>query len=395
MGAGDPLKGAALKFIILVGVISLLSDLTYEGARSISGPFLGSLQAGAVVVAVVAGLGEFLGYALRLASGYLADRTERYWSITLVGYTLNLVAVPVLALAWRWEVAALLLLTERIGKAIRTPSRDALLSHACSTVGRGWGFGLHEAMDQLGAVAGPLTVAAVLYIHGTYQAGFAVLALPAILALLVLTAAARLYPKPQHLEIAAPRLETRGFTRPYWLYVGAVALIGAGFADFPLIAYHFRQADTVPATWVPLFYAVAMGVDALAAPILGHFFDRQGMAVLLAVPPLSAFAAPLVFWGGFSWALLGMVLWGVGMGAQESILKAALAELSPAHRRATAFGIFHTGFGLCWFLGSALMGFFYGISLTTLIVFSVITQFMAVPLLFLVSREVCLVPRHP
>lgn len=395
MAARGPATSAALKFIILVGVVSLFSDMTYEGARSVSGPFLGTLQASALVVGVVAGLGEFLGYALRLASGYLADRTAKYWFITLAGYSLNLMAVPLLALAWRWEAAAFLLLTERLGKAIRTPSRDAMLSHACSAVGRGWGFGLHEAMDQLGAVTGPLVVAAVLYKQGTYQAGFAALAVPALLAMLTLTIAARLYPQPQRLEIAAPRLEARGFQRPYWLYVGAVALIGAGFADFPLIAFHFRRADTVPAAWVPLFYAAAMGVDAVSALILGRLFDRRGMPVLLVVPLLSAFAAPLVFLGGFSWAFMGMLLWGVGMGAQESILKAALAEMSPGHRRATAFGIFHTGFGFGWFLGSVLMGFLYEVSLTAVIGFAVITQLLAIPLFWLVSRELCLIPRQP
>jgi len=384
---------AAWKFIVLVGVISLFSDLTYEGARSISGPFLGSLQAGAIAVGVVAGLGEFIGYALRLASGYLTDRLGKYWLITGVGYSLNLFAVPLLALAGSWQIAALLLLTERLGKAIRTPARDAMLSYAAAEVGRGWGFGFHEAMDQIGATLGPLVVAAVLYFQGGYRTSFAALLIPAILAMLVITAAARLYPHPQRLERSAPRFETRGLTRPYWLYVAAVALIGAGYADFPLIAYHWQRTGVVPATWIPLFYAVAMGVDAVAALILGRLFDRLGMSVIMAMPVLSALFAPLVFWGSFPWALTGMVLWGIGMGGLESIMKAALAEMVPRDRRATGFGIFHTGFGLFWFLGSALMGVLYEVSLGSLIVFSMMVQFLALPLFFLISREVCLVPR--
>ena len=384
---------AAWKFIILVGVVSLFSDMTYEGARSISGPFLGVLQAGAITVAVVSGLGEFLGYALRLGSGYLADRTEKYWAITLVGYSLNLLAVPLLALAGSWEVAGLLLLLERVGKGIRTPARDAMLSHATTEVGRGWGFGFHEAMDQLGATTGPLLVAAVFYYQGSYQAGFAALLGPAVLALLVLVTAARLYPQPRHLEVSTPKLETKGLSRPYWLYVGAVGLMGAGYADFPLIAYHFRQGDILPAHWIPIFYAVAMGVDALAALILGRLFDRLGMPVLIAAPLLSAFFAPLVFLGGFLGALAGMALWGIGMGALESIMKAALAEMVPKDRRATGYGIFHTGFGLFWFLGSALMGILYEASLGALIAFSVISQLLSIPLLVLVSKELCLVHR--
>ena len=386
-------KAAAWKFIILVGVVSLFSDMTYEGARSISGPFLGELKASAAVVGVVAGLGEFLGYTLRLGSGYLADRLGRYWLITFAGYSLNLLAVPLLALAGSWEIAAVLLMLERIGKAIRTPARDAMLSHATASVGRGWGFGFHEAMDQIGAVTGPLIVAAVLYYRGGYREGFAVLLLPAVLALVVITVAARLYPHPQHLEVSAPALETTGFTRPYWLYVVAVGLLGAGYADFPLIAYHFGKTALLPSEWIPLFYAVAMGVDAVAALVLGRLFDRLGMPVIMGTAALSAFFAPLVFLGGFNLALLGMVLWGIGMGSLESIIKAALAEMVPRDRRATGFGLFNAGFGFFWFLGSALMGFLYEFSLGALVAFSVTAQLLAIPVFLAVSRRECLQPR--
>ena len=393
IGSKDLSKAAAWKFIILVGVVSLFSDMTYEGARSITGPFLGMLNASATVVGIVAGLGEFIGYALRLVSGYLTDRLGRYWSITFVGYALNLFVVPLLALAGNWEFAALLILMERMGKAIRTPARDAMLSHATTEVGRGWGFGFHEAMDQIGAMLGPLIVAAVLYFNGGYRAGFAYLLIPAILAVLVITIAARLYPHPQHLEVSAPKLETKRLTHPYWLYVVAVGLIGAGYADFPLIAYHFGKAAVASPNWIPIFYAVAMGVDAVAALILGRLFDRLGMPVIMAVSILSALFAPLVFLGGFNLALLGMVLWGIGMGAQESIIKAALAEMVPRDRRATGYGIFNTGFGLFWFLGSALMGILYDFSLGSLIIFSVVIQLCSIPIFFRISKEICFVHR--
>ena len=386
-------QAAAWKFIILVGVVSLFSDMTYEGARSITGPFLGSLNANATIIGIVSGLGEFIGYALRLVSGYLTDRLGKYWAITFVGYALNLFVVPVLALAGNWEFAALLILMERLGKAIRTPARDAMLSHATTEVGRGWGFGFHEAMDQIGAMLGHLIVALVLYLNGGYRAGFAYLLIPAILAVLVITIAARLYPHPQHLEVTVPKLETKGLTQPYWLYVVAVGLIGAGYADFPLIAYHFGKAAVAPPNWIPIFYAVAMGVDAVAALILGRLFDRLGMPVIMAVSMLSALFAPLVFLGGFNLALLGMVLWGIGMGAQESIIKAALAEMVPRDRRATGYGIFNTGFGLFWFLGSALMGILYDFSLGSLIFFSVVIQLGSIPIFFRISKEICFVHR--
>lgn len=387
MNQPSPGLGKPWPFIILIGVISLFSDLTYEGARSISGPFLGSLQANALVVGVVAGLGEFLGYSLRLASGYVTDRLKKYWPICVAGYSLNLFAIPLLALVWRWEWAALLLILERTGKGIRTPARDAMLSHAVSTVGRGWGFGFHEAMDQLGAVTGPLLIAWVLYLGGTYRHAFAGLLVPALAAMAILGAASRLYPHPQHLEMPAPPRQTRAFTKPFWSYCLAMGLMAAGFVDFPLIAFHFSLFNLAPAPWIPLFYAIAMGVDALAALSLGKLFDRLGLPVIMGAIIATALSVPLVFLGGFYPALLGMVLWGVGMGAQESIVKAALAEMLPPDRRATGYGIFHTAFGLFWLAGSVALGGLYGLSIYLLVGFSVSLQLGAVLLLIRFSRK--------
>lgn len=394
MEAKNLTTGVAWKFILLVGIVSLFSDMTHEGARAITGPFLGVLGADAIVVSTVAGLGEFLGYAVRFISGSLADRTKRYWPITYIGYGLQMFAVPALALAWRWEVAAILILLERVGRAIRNPARDAMLSHATSQVGHGWGFGFHEAMDQTGAMVGPLLVAAVLYFRGDYRTGFAALLVSAILSVVVLVAASIIYPHPQHLEVVVPRLETEGLPRrPFWLYTAAMAMIGAGFADFPLIAYHFHQADILSKDLIPISYAIAMGVDGAAALILGRLFDRLSVSVLIIAALISAAFAPLVFLGSASLAFLGMIFWGVGMGAQESVIKAALAEMVPKNRRASAFGISQAVSGLFWLLGSVLMGFLYEYSLGALIIFSVIVQLGAVPCFFLVSREVCYVRR--
>jgi MFS family permease len=371
----------------LLGVVSLFADMTYEGARSITGPYLGALGASATVVGVVAGLGELLGYALRLASGYVADRTRRYWTLTVVGYLVNLGAVPLLALTGRWQAAAALMIAERIGKAIRTPARDAMLSHATQQVGRGWGFGLHEALDQVGAVAGPLVIAGVLLARSSYRVGFAVLVVPAALAIAVLVAARFLYPRPRDLEVDTPRLESAGLQRPFWIYLAGAALVGAGYADFPLIAFHFGQRAVLSATSIPVLYAVAMAVDALAALVFGRAFDRRGLSVLVAAVALSALFAPLVFLGGFAAALIGMVVWGIGMGAQESIMRAAVAEMVPPDRRGAAYGIFNTGYGVCWFLGSVAMGVLYDRSISVLVVFSMVAQLAAIPLLLWVKRE--------
>lgn len=380
-------KSPAVKFIILLGLVSLLADTTYEGARSIAGPYLALLGASGTVVGIVAGFGELVGYGLRLFSGYLSDRTRRYWAITLIGYALNLLAVPCLALAGKWEFAAELLVVERVGKALRTPARDAMLSYATKATGRGWGFGLHEAMDQIGAVLGPVIVTIVIATQNHYPTAFAVLAIPAILALSVLLTARWLYPYPQALEPTAPELQPQGLPKAYWIYLAAVAFVALGYVDFPLIAYHFKKASSVPGTWIPSLYAVAMGVDAVAALLFGRWFDRIGIAILMIVSLISAFFAPLVFLGGFSLAVLGMALWGIGMGAQESILRAAIAEMVSRERRGSAYGIFNTGFGVFWFLGSALMGVLYDLSLPALVTFSVATQLASIPLFFMVSKR--------
>ena len=313
--APQPLsKGAATKFVLLLGLVSLLADMTYEGARSVTGPFLQVLGANGTTVGIVAGLGELLGYGLRLVSGYWADRTGRYWAFTLTGYALNLLSVPLLALAGWWQIAALLIIAERTGKAIRTPARDAMLSYATHQTGRGWGFGLHEAMDQIGAVTGPLIVAAALLWGRGYRTSFAVLVVPALLALGVLTLSRIIYPRPRDFETAERRIEGKGLPRRFWLYVAAVGLVAAGYADFPIIAYHFQAKSIVSPGTIPLLYALAMGTDGIAALALGYLFDRAGLLVLVLAVTGSAFFAPLVFLGSLGVVIGGVALWGIGMG---------------------------------------------------------------------------------
>jgi MFS family permease len=378
----------ALRFVVLIGVVSLFADMTYEGARSINGPFLAILGASGTVVGVVSGLGELTGYALRLFSGYLSDKTQEYWAITFFGYAVNLIAVPLLALAGNWQIAAVLMMLERIGKAIRVPPRDAMLSCATQHMGRGWGFGLHEALDQLGAVTGPLIVAAVLYFRDGYQAAYGLLLIPALLALAMLTTARFLYPHPQDLEFSETRLQVQGFSKAFWLYVVAAALIAAGFADFPLIAYHFQKTSVAGPTLIPILYAVAMDVDAIAALVFGRLFDRIGLSTMILVAILSAFFAPLVFFGGFSLAILGMALWGIGMGAQESIMRAAVAGMVATERRGLAYGVFNTAYGISWFLGSVLIGILYDVSIPWLVAFSVTAQLASIPFFYFIRKQI-------
>ena len=378
----------ALRFVILIGVVSLFADMTYEGARSINGPFIAVLGASGTVVGIVSGLGELIGFSIRLVSGYFSDKTKGYWTITFLGYAVNLIAVPLLALAGNWQLAALLMIIERVGKGIRVPPRDAMLSYATQHMGHGWGFGLHEALDQLGAILGPLIMAAVLFFRDGYKTAYGVLLIPALLALAILTTARFLYPRPQDLEFSQTKLQVEGFSKNFWLYVFATALIAAGFADFPLIAYHFQKASIANEALIPILYAVAMGVDAVAALAFGRLFDRLGLSTMILVAVLSAFFAPLVFFGGFSLAVLGMVLWGIGMGAQESIMRAAIAGMIAPEQRGLAYGLFNTVYGIAWFVGSVLIGVLYDVSIPWLVVFSVVAQLASIPIFFSLRKRV-------
>lgn len=373
----------AFRFVLTIGIVNLFADLTYEGARSITGPFMGSLGASATVIGIVVGFGELLGYGIRSISGFLADKTHKYWLVAFVGYGINMLAVPALALAGNWPMAAALIIAERTGRAIRRPSVEAMISYAGKEIGHGWVFGLNEALDQGGATVGPLIVALVLYLKGGYRYGFAILLLSAGLCLGTLVVARVLYPRPHELEgKSAQFLQGKEFPKAYWLYVVAGALIAAGFADFALIAFHFQTSGSVSQNVIPVFYAVAMGVGAIAALVFGPLLDKVGLPILILVFFLSAFFAPFVFLGGAGAALIGMMLWGIGMGAQDSLLKAVLTKVVSTGKRSTAFGLFDTCFGVAWFLGSAAMGFLYDKSISTLIVFSVVAQFAALPIFF-------------
>ena len=382
-GAGH---SAAFRFVILIGIVSLFADMTYEGSRGITGPYLALLGASATVVGIVAGGGELLGYALRLVSGRLSDVTGRYWPVTLAGYVVQMAAVPALALAGSWQAAAFLIVLERVGKAMRNPPRDAMLAHATTEIGRGWGFGVHEALDQLGAMIGPLLAAGVLAVRGDYRIAFAVLLVPAVTTLGMVLLARISYPDPGSLAARPADVRTEGLPRELWVYLGATMLVAAGFADFSLMAFHFQRADTIPADWVPLFYAAAMGVSGLGSLAWGRLFDRAGIVVLVPLTLVSAAFAPLVFLGAPPEAFVGTLAWGLGMGVHESIMAAAVAGMVPSGRIASAYGLFNLLYGVAWFLGSAAMGILYDVSVPALVVFSVVAELAAVPLILAVHR---------
>jgi len=381
------IRRAAFLFVVLIGVVSLFADTAYEGARSIVGPYMLVLGSTATAVGIIAGFGELVGYGLRLVSGRISDQTRSYWTVTLVGYFINMLAVPLLAIAGTWQVAAVLIIAERAGKAIRNPARDAMLSHASSQIGRGWAFGLHEALDQTGAMAGPLLLALVLYLNGSYEEAFALLLVPAVLALSFLLVARAAYPNPRDFEPEAVNLGQK-LPSVFWLYLLGVGLVAAAYADFPLIAFHFKDVSIASDSWTPVFYATAMGVAGVTALVLGRLFDRVGIVALIGAFLVSSFFPVMVFYGGFAVAFIGIVLWGIGLGAQESIMKAVVAHMVPSHRRASAFGMFDCGFGVAWFVGSALMGFLYDHSIAALVVFSMSLQVLAVVWILMIGKRI-------
>jgi MFS family permease len=386
-GRTGPSASAALKFVVLIGILSLFADMTYEGARSINGPYLAVLGASGAIVGIVSGLGELLGYVVRLASGPLSSRTGQYWLMTGIGYVINLLAVPLLALAGNWPTAAALIIGERIGKGIRNPPRDAMLSHAGTVIGPGWAFALREALDQTGALLGPLLIAAILYVKGGYPTGYAVLAVPAVLSLIVLSVGRVLYPRPRDLEVAEMPVTQDTLPRVFWFYLASMALIAAGYADFNLISFHLQKASLASSSQIPLLYALAMAVSALSALVFGRWFDRRGFPVLIVAVGLGAFFAPFAFLGSIALVVVGMVLWGIGMGIQDSLMSAPITAMVSADRRAYAFGVFNAVYGVSWFLGSTLLGVLYDRSLVALVVFSVIIQLAAIPVLVATGRH--------
>lgn len=384
----------ARAFVVLMGVVAMFGDMTYEGARGLVGPWLALLGASATAIGFAAGLGELLGYGLRLVTGWLSDRTRAYWPLVIGGYAVNLVAVPGLALAGSWEAAAALLLLERVGKAIRSPARSTLISYASSEASLGARFGLEEALDQLGAVIGPLLTALAMWVvrgepaPARFRAAFLVLLLPIALNLAFVLRARARYPTPEALQAGAPPAALHPGSLFRW-YVAGAMLLALGFSDWALVALHASRAGLLEASALPVLYAGAMAVDAVGALVFGWLFDRVGVAVLAGAAVLSAAIAPLVF-GATSLGGLaaGAAVWALVMGAQDSVLKAAIAKLVPKAERGRAYGVFFALFGLAWWLGSAAMGWLYDRSPGLLVAFSSAAQLAAAPILLGVGLRV-------
>ena len=372
--ASKPDRKAAFRFIVALGFVSLFADMTYEGAHSVIGPLLKDLGASATEVGIIAGLGEMIAASLRYFSGKLADKTRAYWTITTVGYFLNLVVVPGLAFAGNWQAAALLVVAERTGKSLRGPARDVLLSEATEVVGHGSGFGLHAAMDQTGAVLGPLLVATAVARSHHFGPAFLWLALPALGAFVALLFARAMSPH-KGAPPAAPTKEN--LPSVFWIYVVAASLLALGFIDFPLLAYHFQKNSLTRPEVVPLLYAGAMGLNGVTALVFGRLFDRYGIQVIVFGILVSLLTLPFGFLGGATGVYISVACWAIGLGAQDATLRSGISQVVSMNKRGTAFGAFNAVYGILWFVGSVTMGVLYDFSLIALVVFGVVAQLVA------------------
>ncbi len=379
-------KKLAFQFIILMGIVSLLGDIVYEGARSITGPYLQVLGASAAIVGTVAGLGDFMGYGIRILSGYISDRTAAYWPMTIIGYGL-LGIIPLLGIVNFWQIAAIFIIIERIGKGIRAPARDAILSHVTKKVGRGTGFGIHEALDQIGAIIGPIIFSTAFFFGYEYKRGFYILWIPAILCIVVLFIAKAKVPRPEKLELIKESNQNKNFSKLFWIYSLFIFFSVSGFSSFQLIAYHIKYKNIMSEIDIPILYAIAMGIDALMALFIGKIYDRKGLNSLIIVPLLTLFIPFFAFSISPHLLLLGMVLWGAVMGIHETVIRAAIADITHQKKRGIAYGIFNTIYGFSWFLGSTTMGLLYDISINYIILFTILMEIASISLFFIAKKE--------
>lgn len=389
---------SAMLFILLFGIVSMFSDMTKESAESIRGAFLSLMGASAATIGLVSGLGELVGYSLRFVSGRFADRTRKYWPIVIAGYCLELITIPALAFVGEngWVAACILLVVQKFGKAIKKPAKDTVVSFAASQEGAGKAFGLQELLDQFGAVLGPLLLYAIMLfktdgsIFERYSFCFLALAVPAVVTLILLVVTRLHFPNPEQFEPDAREYVPLRAGKCFVLYIIGISLFAFGFLDYSLVAMHVNRAYSglISADVLPLLYSAAMLVDAAAALLFGYLYDRWGMKVLVISAVIAAPFSFLVFLGHSVPSLIaGVVMWGVGMGAQESILKAAVTDMTPKSGRASGFGVFSLAFGLAWFLGSWCLGALYDINLPLMAAVSAACQLLAIPFYILSSPK--------
>lgn len=396
-------------FILSFGVVSMLMDVVYQAALSVQGPLLASLGASAAVVGLVSGLGEATSLAGRLVSGPAADRTGRYWIFAIAGYAITGLAVPAMGFAGSVVAVSALIIFERFGKSLRTPSRDAMISHASAKVGRGKGFAIHELMDQIGAFAGPLVVAAILQAtHNSFGSALGVMIVPGVAAIVVLLVLRHRVPDPaayeEENEAESPAASGEGAVQTpagaapakqprvklparFWAYTGFCGLVLAGVGTFGVMSFHMVDAGLLNASFVPVFYAIAQAVDAVFALVTGSLYDKYGVKVLFVLPIVSAFVPLFAFASSVPMVAVGVALWGMSLGVQESTMRAAVADMVPGGKRATSYGMFSVATGIGTFIGATVIGLLYPLGQPAIAVYAVALQVAAFVLLACLVRR--------
>ena len=332
-----------------------------------TGQWLGVLGASGLIVGLTAGLGEAVAYGLRLVSARLSDKYKKYWFFVFLGYGCNLLALPFMGLVSHWPLATGMVMTERFGKAVRSPSRDALLSCATEKIGHGKGFGLHGAIDQAGAVLSPVLLAGILALTHRYDLAFGVLAIPVILCMVLLVLTRRQFTTSNlmpadAMEKSKTDLKPSPLPRSFWLLMLPVGLLAAGTADFAILGFDLHQTRQMSESWIPLLYALAMLGESVGSFVIGHQFDTHPVWAVLVSGLCALCATWLVLLSPLAGVIVGMVCWGLGMCIGKVLLKAIVAHTAPVSRRAWAFGVFHTVFGVSWLAGSALLGVLLDVS---------------------------------
>jgi MFS family permease len=386
-------------FVVAFGFVSLLADMVYEGARSIIGPYLATLGASATLVGVVAGAGEFIGYGLRVVTGYAVGRTRRYWTWTILGYAMTVLSVPLIGITGVLAPALILYGTERLGKAVRSPAKDTLLSYAAAKTGRGSAFGVHQALDQTGALLGPLLLAAILtWRDGDYRFAFAILAVPGVVLIGMLAWLRTRVPDPRDYETSADDTDPAGekpvptaqFSRlpaTFWQYVAVVAVLSAGVASFPLIAFHALERHLAVDATIPLLFAAAMAVDGVSGFMVGRLYDAYGPRVLVAVPVAAAVAA-IAFTSSVVLLWVGVAIWGIVNGVLDSTVKAVVSEIVPSTSRAAGFGWLALVRGIGLLAAGGALGLAYEHSPSTAIALIVGINVVALAGLVVILRRI-------
>lgn len=404
----DPIKKDAMQFILFFGIVSALGDITYEGARGVYGAYLQGLGATAFAVGLISGIAEFLTYLLRFISGFIADKTKKYWIITILGYGL-LISVPLLGYVSIWQMAIIFIFMERIGKGLRSPPRDAMLSYATAKVGHGKGFGIHEALDQIGAIVGPLIFTFAYNLQNNYQIGFKFMWIPyaGLMIFILLTykkytdpkaiftekieISSNLDNKPSETSSNSPKSESSNAKKPlpklFFYYSLFILFSTMGFIGFPLLGFYMSDNAIVSPQYIPTLYAVAMGIDALFALIIGTLFDKKGMKVLYLIPILTAFMIFFAFSLNLTLLIIGIIIWGCVMAIHETIIRAAVAKMTTSEIRSRAYSIFYTIYGLSFLFGNTLLGYIIGVSITSVIIYVVACELISVFMLIFILKK--------